>query len=918
MNALTHVVGDALLEQRRRFLDGLCRGHSVVLRLDMAAGRHWIDQLPALTAELAEGGILVVAEQANDDPALRAALAARFGFVTTLQQRAMEGSVVCGERHAASRILPLAEPLRARPVCLLHLASDRPLPALAPVFLESDGAASGPVMLSMPAFHPPPTMPAPGSDADARRRAVGLVERLMELDGRALSQGMEIGRLRRQLDETPQGGGGHAFDNPRTAHGWPLAERRDGVLGFYDHRVDDAALREGDRGTDFLSRHGLLGDAPDFAGAIAELNALPRSLLAVRPDVSIVIPVHGQLGYTLNCLHSLFTLEGRATAEIIVVDDASLDGSGAALGGVRGVALLRQRTNRGFIASCNAGASQARGRFVLFLNNDTRVIAGWLDALVDSFTLFPKAGLVGSKMLYADGSLQEAGGIIWRDGSCWNLGRDDDPNRPHYAHAREVDYVSGCSIALPTKLFHALGGFDTHFAPAYCEDADLAMRVRESGHQVWFQPQSRVVHYEGRTSGTDTSQGVKAYQIVNSRKLFLRWRERLATHRPNGEAPFLERERQSVRRALIVDATTPTPRQDAGSVTTTLTLRLFQQLGYKAQFVPQDNFLYDPEHTPDLLRAGVEVAYAPYEVGFEAFLRRYGWSFDVVLVYRVTVLEQVLDVLRRFAPQAPVLFHNMDLHFLRMERQAALENDVVAMQAAAAMKTRELDLIGRVDCTITHSTYERALLAEAAPAAPVVVWPFMFEFHGTKTGFAERRDFCFLGGYRHEPNVDAVLFFAREVLPLIHLHEPEARFFIAGANPTAEVLALAGEYVIVTGQIEDLRDVFDRCRVFACSLRIGAGTKGKVSTAMSYGLPVVSTACGAEGMDLIDGDDVLLADGAADFAAACLRAYCDPALWQRLSEHGQALVQEKHSLDMGRRVLDSAIETAFRHRLGLA
>ena len=444
------------------------------------------------------------------------------------------------------------------------------------------------------------------------------------------------------------------------------------------------------------------------------------------------------------------------------------------------------------------------------------------------------------------------------------------------------------------------------------------MRVREAGHQVWFQPQSRVVHYEGRTSGTDTSTGVKAYQVVNSRKLFLRWRERLATHRPNGEAPFLERERKAVRRALIVDATTPTPRQDAGSVTTTLTLRLFQQLGYKAQFVPQDNFLFDPVHTPELLRAGVEVAYAPYELGFEAFLRRYGWSFDVVLVYRVTVLEQTLDVLRRFAPQAPVLFHNMDLHFLRMERQAALENDVVAMQAAAAMKTRELDLIGRVDCTITHSTYERALLAEAAPAAPVVVWPFMFEFHGTQAGFAERRDFCFLGGYRHEPNVDAVLFFAREVLPLIHLHEPEARFFVAGANPTPEVMALAGEHVIVTGQIEDLRHVFDRCRVFACSLRIGAGTKGKVSTAMSYGLPVVSTACGAEGMELVHGDDVLLADGAADFAAACLRAYRDPALWQRLSEHGQALVQEKHSLDMGRRVLDGAIETAFRHRLGLA
>ena len=203
-----------------------------------------------------------------------------------------------------------------------------------------------------------------------------------------------------------------------------------------------------------------------------------------------------------------------------------------------------------------------------------------------------------------------------------------------------------------------------------------------------------------------------------------------------------------VRRALILDATAPTPKQDAGSVTTTLTLRLFQQLGYKAHFVPQDNFLFQPHHSTDLMATGVDVAYAPYEVGFDHYIRRYGWSFDVVLVYRIGVLEKVLDDLRRHAPQACVLFHNMDLHFLRMERQARQEGDPEGLARAAEMKTRELAMIGRVDCTITHSTYERDLLAAELPGAPVVVWPFMFEFHGTQVGFDRRRDFVFLGGYR--------------------------------------------------------------------------------------------------------------------------------------------------------------------------
>ncbi len=559
----------------------------------------------------------------------------------------------------------------------------------------------------------------------------------------------------------------------------------------------------------------------------------------------------------------------------------------------------------------------ARGRVLVLLNNDTRVLPGWLDSLIDSFGHFPNAGLVGSKLLYPDGTLQEAGAIIWRDGSAWNYGRNDDPNRPNYTHARQADYISGASVAVPAAVWRELGGLDELYVPAYCEDSDLALRIRATGREIWYQAQSRVIHYEGRTSGTDTRSGVKAYQEVNSRKLFLRWHDTLTTHRPSGEAPYFERDRGVRKRALVVDATTPTPKQDAGSVTTTLTLRLFDQLGYKPYYTPQDNFLYEPAHTPDLLRLGVECAYSPFEGPFDSYIRRYGPLFDAILVYRVPVLEQTLDDLRRYAPQAPVLFHMMDLHFLRMERQAELDGTAESRIAASRMKAKELGLIRRVDCTITHSTFERDLLTRAAPEAPVVVWPFMFEFFGTEIGYAERRDICFLGGYRHPPNVDAVEFFAREVLPLIHAEAPDVRFIIAGANPGPEVRALAGTHVIVTGLIDDLRDVFDRTRVFVCPLRFGAGTKGKVSTAMSYGLPVVSTACGAEGMDLVEGDEVLLADEPAALASACLRLYRDAALWTRMSLAGQRLVREKHSLEMGRRVLAEAIETALRHRLGL-
>ena len=748
-----------------------------------------------------------------------------------------------------------------------------------------------------------------------RAGQVALVERLMAVDTQLFTQSRDIARLKARLAQVPDQHTTHAL--PGIVHPWKLAESRSAELGLYDHRVDDIVLFQADRGAAFMARYGLRSHTPDFDQAVNALNQSNPLPPPTSPVVSIVIPVFGQLAHTLSCLDSLWSHQTASQFETVIVDDASADGSFAHLERLQHAQVLRQACNKGFIASCNAGAGIARGRFVVFLNNDTRVVDGWLDALVDSFTLFPKAGLVGSKLFYPDGRLQESGCIIWRDASCWNDGRDGDPNQPRHSHARQVDYVSGCSIMLRTELFHALGGFDIHFAPAYCEDADLAMRVREAGYQVWFQPQSRVIHDEGVTSGTSTAHGTKSYQLVNGRKLFLRWRDRLATHRPNGQAPHLERERHVRMRALIIDANLPTPEQDAGSVTTSLTLALFQRLGYQAHFVPQDNFLFQHEPAEALMRAGIAVAYAPYEPDLETYLRRHGKDFDVVMVFRVTVLERVIGLLRNLAPQAPILFHTMDLHHLRLEREARQANDSNGLAAALALKTREMDLVRAADCTITHSTFERDLLVAEAPNAPVLVWPFMFPLHGTQVAFPARQDFCFLGGYGHSPNVDAVAFFVRDVLPLIHRRLPNARFIIAGANPTEAVRALAGPHVIVTGQIADLGPMFDRVRVFACSLRIGAGTKGKISAAMSYGVPVVSTGCGAEGMDLRHGKDVLLADTAEDFAEACLRLHDDAALWKMLSENGMEMVRTRHSLEAGLTLLGAAIETAHRHHLGL-
>jgi O-antigen biosynthesis protein len=762
---------------------------------------------------------------------------------------------------------------------------------------------------------------SPGFDSRTPTHAIGLIDRLVAMDARVHDLEREKSHLRRQLASATahQPSALQAFDVPRTRHDWPLAEdsaRLPEALWLYDIRVDDPVVLAARQGEAFLEQFGLLGKTPDYDAIVDVFRTLPGS--AWTPDVSIVIPVYGQLAYTLNAIDSLLRHKSRYIWEIIVVDDGSQDESGTFLPQIAGIRYHRQGENTGFVASCNTGASLARGRYLVMLNNDTRVVDGWLDALLDSFTLWPQAGLVGSKMHYPDGRLQEAGGIIWRDGSAWNYGHGDDPNRPQYAYARQADYVSGCSIALPTALWYRLGGFDAYFSPAYYEDVDLAFRVRQAGYEVWFQPQSRIVHYEGKTSGTDMEAGAKAFQRINGKKFFLRWHKILGRHRPNGQAPYFERERNAHRHILVVDVTTPTPDQDAGSVQTFMVLQTCMALGYKTHFVPQDNWLFQPKYTTALQRMGVDCAYAPYELGFEAYMQRYGWQFDAVLVFRPAVMEKCLPLIRAYAPQAAALFHVADLHHLRMDRTADLTDDADMREAAALMKDRELRLINQADCTITHSSLEQQILADIAPGRPVAVWPLMSEHRGTQKSFHERRDICFLGGYGHPPNVDAVLYFVREIFPILRQCEPGLRFIIAGSRAPEEILALAADDIIIAGMVEDLRDLFDPCRVFVCPLRVGAGVKGKIASALSYGLPIVSTAIGIEGTTLAHGQHLLVADAPEVFAAEILRLYRDPALWDALSVNGQALVAEELSLEMGQRVLSDALQTAFTHKLGLA
>ncbi len=632
------------------------------------------------------------------------------------------------------------------------------------------------------------------------------------------------------------------------------------------------------------------------------------------PRASIVIPVHGAFAHTLACLRALAAHPSRTPFEVIVVDDASPDDSLAKLAQVEGIRVYAREANGGFIAACNDGASLARGEFLVFLNNDTVPQPGWLEALLDTFGEHANVGLVGAKLVYPDGRLQEAGGVVFADGSGWNYGRNESPGDCRFAYVRDADYASGAAIAIPRTLFETLGGFDTRYAPAYYEDTDLAFAVRTAGLRVLYQPAAVVVHDEGTTSGTDLTQGPKAAQVRNQSVFAHKWQDALRMQLPAGTIPTPALLHRGQPQVLIVDALAPQPDRDSGSLRLVNLMRLLIAEGAHVVFLPA-NRSADGAYTAALQRLGVECWHAPYMPGIPAWLREHGPRFDAAMVSRHYVFSEFLPLLRKHAPRARLLFDTVDLHYLRERRAAELSGDAGALRAADRTRVLELDLIANADATLVVSEVERELLAQYAPKADVRVLSNLHELAPIGPGWAQRKDLLFVGGFRHPPNVDAVLWFAREVLPRIRAAWPDMQFHCVGGDVPAEIQALADIVgVRIHGHVPDLRPWLDGCRVSVAPLRYGAGVKGKVNQALAHGLPVVATTPAVEGMHLVDGHDVLVADEAAAFADAVLRLHGDEALWSRIATNGRDNTARHFSMDAARDVVRALFLSGPRSR----
>ncbi|MFH1573931.1 MAG: glycosyltransferase, partial [Acidobacteriota bacterium] len=571
-----------------------------------------------------------------------------------------------------------------------------------------------------------------------------------------------------------------------------------------------------------------------------------------RPTVSIIIPVFNCWAHTYRCLQSIARTMAGAACEIILADDGSTDTTARAGEILIGARVLRNGQNCGFLHNCNRAAGNARGKYLYFLNNDTELKPGAIQALASVLDRDPAAGMVGSQLVYPDGRLQEAGGIIWSDATGWNYGRGQNPSLPGFSYLKEVDYVSGASFMIRRDLWKEIGGFDARYAPAYCEDSDLAFEVRKRGFKVIYQPKSVVVHFEGASHGTDVSENAKAYQVRNTGILKEKWAEALSCQFPSGVNVFQARDRSAGRKViLMIDHYVPHFDKDAGSRTIWSFIQANLQMGMNVKFLG-DNFYPHQPYTDLLQQAGVEVLVGHWFAGhWQEWLAENGRWIDYVFLSRPHIAPKYLPSVRA-CTKARVLYYVHDLEHLREIRLAELADDATLRDRAERSRNREQQVMNAAEVVFSCSHTETEVIRELCPDTRVLHVPayaFDVDLHFDFNP-ARRAGLLFVAGFSHPPNVDGVLWFVRDVWPAVRERLPGVVFQIVGSAPPPEVLALESDNVKVLGFVseERLKELYLAARLVVIPLRYGAGVKGKTVEAMAYGVPVVCTHFGVEGM----------------------------------------------------------------------
>jgi O-antigen biosynthesis protein len=613
--------------------------------------------------------------------------------------------------------------------------------------------------------------------------------------------------------------------------------------------------------------------------------ALPRG---ADPDVTVIVITYNQPELVYGCMSSIAEALGSSalSVEVVILDNGSTAETLTVLDRLRGATVIRSETNLHFLLGVNRAAREARGRHLLLLNSDAQLLPGTVEAAVRTLESAKDIGAVGARIVLPDGTLQEAGSIIWADGTCHGYGRGRRATDGEFMFRRDVDYCSGAFLLTPRALWEKLGGFDERYVPCYYEETDYCVRLWESGHRVVYEPDAVILHYEFGSSSM--SQGI-SWQIDNLGRFRERHHAWLALqHEASESAPLAARSRPSTRlRVLMIEDRVPHVKSGGGYPRANSILRELVAAGARVTLFPMAAIEEQWPQVRESVDDSVEVLVQRSAFDLHDFLRERRGMYDAIVVCRPHNMETYVDALTRTPGLEGDAFVLYDAEALFAPRDAVRRQLAGKPFKPGEMERElaaEIALAKRAHAVVSVSAQEKAVF-ERHGVARTWLLGHAIAPRPTAAPFDARDGFVFLGALYDDksPNAESLRWFAAEILPRLREHfGAHLKLGIVGGVTAPSILALAPDAFELLGPVDDLATVFERARVMVAPTRIAAGIPTKVHDAAALGVPVVTTDLIASQLGWTPGVDVLASSDPAAFAKLCVELHSDRELWARV------------------------------------
>lgn len=619
-------------------------------------------------------------------------------------------------------------------------------------------------------------------------------------------------------------------------------------------------------------------------------------------QVTVVLVLYNRAELTLKCLRSLLSTTDPLLYKVVIVDNNSSDRTNELLSRLEGVEVIRNTDNVGFLLACNSVVASIDTPYSLFLNNDCEILANSISQAISTIEKAQDIGVVGGKILLLNGELQEAGSIIYADGSCAGYGRGRAPNDFEFDFQRDTDFVSGAFLLTRTDLLQAAKGFDEQYLPAYYEDADYCLSLATQGYRCVYDPQVQVLHYEyGSSEASDYAQ-----QLMrdNQIKFVRKHQDRLTLYcAPQSNEPLVARHAPKTADTLTIlyiDDRVPHGYFGSGFPRSNHILNDLAKFGHQVTMLPLN---FPNEETSESaytdIDRRIEIASHVGRSGFAAFWEQRKHLYDVVWVSRPHNLEFIEPLIKaqrhgKTKPRPARLVYDAEAIFADRGRHlAALGLQGEDYKGFKKELAQEVALVKKADVIMTVSERDKRVFVEQLnDAKKIIACTHSLPLRADCPDLSGRKDLLFVGNLdaNASPNVDSLLWFYAHVWPELNKLVPGVTLRVIGSNLASALKQINDSNIHFLGRVDNINQYYDQARVFIAPTRFSAGIPIKILEATANGLPCVATTVLAEQLSWQEGQELRVAEvnDAHTFADACAALLQDDDLWAHTLSVAQA------------------------------